>query len=108
MGSPNVFFDGMAGPYPARVTIQMPTVVPGRAEISVRVATGEPVEVSFVPVYTATSMSNTPPPDAGRLVRGETNLYSGDLWLMRFGAYSVDVHIKGANGEGEAQWRKSR
>ncbi len=103
VGSPNVFFDGMVGAYPARVTIQMPTVVPGRAEISVRVATTEPVEVSFAPVFTETAISNTPPPDIGRLVRGESNLYSGGLWLMRFGAYSVDVHIKGASGEGMAQ-----
>jgi len=103
VGSPNVFFDGMAGPYPARVTIQMPTVVPGRAEISVRVTTAEPVEVSFAPVFTETAISNTPPPEMGRLVRGETNLYSGDLWLMRIGAYSVDVHMKGASGEGKAQ-----
>ena len=103
LGSPDIFFDGMAGPYPARVTIRMPTVVPGRAEISVRIATGEPVEVSFLPVYSSTPVTNTPPPDIGRLVRGETNLYSGDLWLMRFGAYSVNVHVKGPQGEGTAQ-----
>ncbi len=103
IGSPDIFFDGMAGPYPARVTIRMPTVVPGRAEISARVATGEPVEVSFLPVYASTPVTNTPPPDVAHVVPGETNLYSGDLWLMRFGAYSVNVHVKGPQGEGTAQ-----
>ena len=39
IGSPDVFSEGMAGPYPARVTIRMPSVVPGRAEIIVRVLT---------------------------------------------------------------------
>jgi len=103
IGSPDIFYDGMAGPYAARVTIRMPTVVPGRAEISARVATGEPVEVSFLPVYSATPITNSPPPDIARLVPGETNLYSGELWLMRFGAYSVNVHVKGPQGEGTAE-----
>ncbi|HLX70898.1 MAG TPA: hypothetical protein VKV04_14825, partial [Verrucomicrobiae bacterium] len=103
IGSPDVFYDGMAGPYSMRVTIRMPNVVPGRAEISVRVQTSEPVEVSFLPVYSRTPITNTPPPDVGGLVAGETNLYSGELWLMTFGAYSVEVHVKGAHGDGVAQ-----
>lgn len=103
IGSPDVFYDGMAGPYSTRVTIRMPNVVPGRAEISVRVQTSDPVEVSFLPVYSRTPITNTPPPDVGQLVRGETNLYSGELWLMTFGAYSVEVHVKGAHGDGVVQ-----
>ena len=103
IGSPDVFYDGMAGPYHARVTIRMPSVVPGRAEITANVQTGEPVEVSFLPVYSWTPVTNTPPPDVGRLVSGETNLYAGDLWLMSFGAYSVEVQIKGPQGEGTVQ-----
>jgi hypothetical protein len=103
IGSPDVFYDGMAGPYSTRVTIRMPNVVPGRAEISVRVQTGDAVEVSFLPVYSWTPITNTPPADIGRLVLGETNLYSGELWLMSFGAYSVEVHVKGPQGDGVAQ-----
>jgi hypothetical protein len=103
VGSPDVFYDGMVGPYPARITIRMPGVVPGRAEISVRVQNSEPVEVSFLPLYSRTAVTNAPPPDIGRLVRGETNLYTGELWLMSFGAYSVEVRIKGEQGQGSAQ-----
>lgn len=103
VGSPDVFYDGMVGPYSTRVTIRMPNVVPGRAEISVRVLTSDPVQVSFLPVYSWTPITNTPPPDVGRLVTGETNLYSGELWLMTFGAYSVEVHVKGPQGNGVAQ-----
>jgi hypothetical protein len=39
-------------------------------------------------------VKNAPPPDQGRLVKGESNLYAGELWLMGFGAYSVEVRIK--------------
>jgi hypothetical protein len=103
VGSPDVFYDGMVGPYPARITIRMPSVVPGRAEISVRVQSSESVEVSFLPIYSLTAITNAPPPDIGRLVTGEKNLYAGELWLMSFGAYSVEVRIKGKDGEGSTQ-----
>jgi hypothetical protein len=103
IGSPDIFYDGTAGPYPVRVTVRMPSVVPGRAEISARVQSDERVEVSFLPVYSYTPITNTPPADLGLLVRGETNLYAGELWLMRFGAYSVEVRVKGALGEGTVE-----
>jgi len=103
LGSPDVFYDGMAGPYPVRVTIRMPSVVPGRAEISARVQAAGPVEVSFLPVYSWTPVTNAPPADPGRLILGETNLYAGDLWLMSFGAYSVEVQVKGPQGDGTVE-----
>ena len=37
IGSNDVFFEGTAGKYPVRVNVKMPGVIPGRAEISVRV-----------------------------------------------------------------------
>src|ERR1041384_1210639 len=103
VGSPDVFYDGMVGPYAARVTIRMPSVVPGRAEIAVRVQTEEPVEVFFLPLYSSTAITNAPPPDAGRLITGETNLYSGDLWLMSFGSYSIEVRLRGKAGDGKVE-----
>jgi hypothetical protein len=103
IGSPDIFFDGTAGPYPVRVTVRMPGVVPGRAEISARVQTTDPVEVSFLPIYSRTPITNTPPADVGQLVRGETNLYFGELWLMRFGGYSVEVRVKGPGGDGTVE-----
>ena len=36
IGSPAVVFDGAAGPYSVRVIVLPPAVVPGRAEINVR------------------------------------------------------------------------
>jgi len=122
LGSPDVFFDGMAGPYPARIVIRMPAVVPGRAEISVRVqqpgqATRPPgldggttptIEesrptVSFLSLYSRTAITNAPPPDVAQLASGESNLYTGELWLMSFGAYSIEVRIRGTAGDGVVQ-----
>src|SRR5439155_26788889 len=100
VGSPNVFFEGKAGEYAVHVVIRPPKVVPGLAEISVRVP-GEPVQhVTVLPVFWSAGRKGAPPPDEARLVRGESNLYSAALWFMKSGAYSVDVNIQGPRGQG--------
>ncbi|MEO6035675.1 MAG: hypothetical protein ABIQ35_10500, partial [Verrucomicrobiota bacterium] len=99
IGSPNVFLEDKAGEYPVRVVIRPPQVVPGLAEITVRVP--EPVQrVTVLPVFSRTGRGGSPPPDEAKLVRGETNLYSAALWLMKSGAYSVEVMIEGPRGKG--------
>ena len=50
VGSPNVFFDGQAGPYPVHVVIRPPEVIPGLAEISVRVEGGGIERVTALPI----------------------------------------------------------
>ena len=103
VGSPDVFFDGKVGPYPAHIAIRMPSVVPGRARIEVRPQTDKPVAVSFLPLYSKTAIKNAPPPEMAQPVAGEPGLYSGDLWLMSVGAYSIEVRLSGASGEGAAR-----
>lgn len=100
IGSPNVFFDGNAGAYAVRVVIRPPQVVPGLAEIAVRVPGGPVQRVTVLPVFWRAGRQGAPPPDEARLVRGETNLYSAALWLMKIGAYSVDITVEGARGKG--------
>jgi hypothetical protein len=103
VGSPDVFFDGMVGPWRARITIRMPGVVPGRAEILVQVQSREPVSVAFTPISSLTALSNAPPAELAQPIRGETNLYTGELWLMTSGAYSIHVRISGPSGDGAVQ-----
>jgi len=102
VGSPNVFYEGEAGPYPVRVIIRPPGVVPGLAEIHVRILAGEAGQVSVLPVHWEVGTKGAPPADQAKLVSGETNLFSAELWLMDFGAYSVFVNVEGAKGRGTA------
>ena len=61
IGSPNVFFEGNAGEYLLRVVIRPPQVVPGLAEISVRVQS-EPVQrVTVLPVFGKAGREGSPP-----------------------------------------------
>jgi hypothetical protein len=101
IGSPNVFFEGRAGPYPVRLVIRPPGVIPGQAEISVRAQGGGIQRVSVLPIKWNAGRQGAPPPDEAKLVSGETNLYSAELWFMEGGAQSVEVSIAGAAGQGK-------
>jgi hypothetical protein len=101
VGSSNAYFEGMAGPYPVRVIVRTPGVIPGLAQISVRI-TGEsvPTLVTVRPLRWDTGLEGAPPADTARAVPGEAGLYSAELWLMTTGSYSVHVSIAGDAGEG--------
>jgi len=100
IGSPNVFFQGKAGDYAVDVIIRPPQVVPGLAEVSVRVHGDTVQRVAVLPVFWNAGRKGAPPPDEAKLLRGETNLYTAALWLMKSGAYSVDIAIDGSRGHG--------
>jgi hypothetical protein len=100
IGSPTVFFDGSAGVYPVHVVIRPPPVIPGLAEVSVRVLTNGIERVTALPIRWNTGRKGAPPPDEAVLVRGETNLYSVPLWFMQGGAQSVEIQIAGRAGPG--------
>ncbi len=101
VGSPNVIFEGNAGPHPVRVVIRPPQVVPGLAEISIRALAPGVERITVLPVHWRAGKGGSPPPDDALLVRGETNLYHATLWLMASGAYTVNVHVTGAAGAGD-------
>ena len=103
VGSPNVFFDGMAGAYPVRVVVRPPQVIPGLAEITVRITGGNPDDVRRVivrPVYWRTGTVGSPRGDDAVRVAGPEPLYQGHLWFMRGGSYSVYVTVEGVRGAG--------
>jgi hypothetical protein len=100
VGSPNVFFEGNAGVYPVRVTVRPPEVVPGLAEVIVRVNASDVKRVEIRPVFWRVGVRGAPAGDEMHLVAGEKNTYTGQLWLMAYGAYSVYVTIDGARGPG--------
>jgi len=102
VGSKNVFFRGLAGPYPITVVIRPPEVVPGLAEISVRIPTAGIDRVTVQPVrWDAAPNEGAPPPDEAQPVPGDDQLYSAELWLMTDGAYRVTVAVEGTQGSGE-------
>jgi len=102
IGSPNVLFDGAAGPYAVRVIVRPPEVVPGLAEVTVRVDAPDVEHVVIRPVFWRAGAAGAPAGDDLRRVDGQERLYNGQLWLMSYGAYSVYVTVSGTLGSGTA------
>ena len=105
VGSKNVFFAGDAGPYPVSVVVRPPDVVPGLAEISVRVpgGAGDVERVTVRPVrWDAAPEGGAPPPDMAQLVPGDPELHGAEVWLMTVGAYRIEVTVSGSRGTGTA------
>ncbi len=103
VGSPDTYFEGAAGPYPVRVIVRSPGVVPGLAQITVRLLGGRPPaarRVTVLPLYWDPRTAVPPPPDTARRVPGDAMLYSAALWLMVGGSYSVQVTVDGDAGSG--------
>ena len=102
VGSPDSWFDGKAGPYPVRVIIRSPSVIPARAEVSVRTTgTGVRSVTATARVWNG-GERGSPPPDSLARVPGDSALWSIQLWIMRQGSYAVLVHVSGTAGDGTA------
>ena len=102
VGSPDVFFEGDAGPYHLFVTVRVPQVIPGVAEIDVRTSSPGIRTVQFVPMRLTGAGSNLPPvPDLAQESRQDPQFFTGSLWLMEFGALQVRVMVDGAKGKAE-------
>lgn len=102
VGSPDTFFEGAAGPYPVRVIIRTPGIVPGLADITVRVTGGAalPQTITVLPLRGGLPTAALPPPDTASRIPGDSTLFSAQLWLMSPGAYSVQVTATGPAGSG--------
>lgn len=105
VGSPNTFFTGDAGPYPIRVTVRLPGVIPGLAQITVRISEQAREAIRSVSVQAVqwnVGPDGAPPADPALPVPGDPELYAAELWFMAATSYRVLVAIDGASGQGTA------
>jgi hypothetical protein len=102
VGSPDVYFEGDAGPYHLFVTVRVPQVIPGVAEIRVRSASGNVQSMQFVSMRLSGPGSNLPPtPDLAQQSKEDPQFFTGSLWLMESGALRLRIRVDGAKGKGE-------
>jgi len=102
VGSPDVFFQGKAGPYSLLVAIRPPDVIPGVARIEVRVLGGEVSKLELTPTpMTGEGAKHPPVADLAERSVSDPRYFEGALWLMRYGSWEVRIHATGAAGEGE-------
>lgn len=101
VGSPDVFFQGNAGPYHMTVMVRTPQMIPGIAEIEVRSDVPGISSMKATPLYIVGSGSKYPPaPDDLQQVPGDPQSFTGKLWLMDAGSWEVRLQAEGSNGAG--------
>jgi hypothetical protein len=82
------------------VFVRPPEVVPGVAEITVWIEPGKTDRVTLQPVHYQTGLAGAPPPDVAMPVAGVPGVYTGQLWLMIQGSYSIRVRVEGGGRDG--------
>jgi len=102
IGSPDVYFEGKAGPYSVRVVVRVPPVIPGVAEVEVRTLSGNANSVRMVPLrIQGLGAELAPVADVGQRSTDDPQLFHAGLWLMQRGAWKVQVMVEGDLGRGD-------
>src|SRR5207248_8860784 len=95
VGSPDVYYEGDAGPYHLLVTIRPPAMIPGVAQVEIRTTQGEVQTINVVPVYLTAKDKGLPPtPDVMKAVAGDEKTFTGSVWLMASGSWEVRVEVE--------------
>src|SRR5215472_3526652 len=101
VGSPDVFFDGQAGPYRLFVTVRPPAMIPGVAQVEIRSSAPGVQSILAVPLYIVGEGSKYPPqPDALQQSKDDPLLFTGQLWIMGSGSWQVRLEAQGTQGPG--------
>jgi hypothetical protein len=105
VGSPDTFFAGKAGPYDVRVSVRLPGVIPGRAQVTVRVpgsANATDYRVGVRAGQWNVGLKGAPPAEQAAPVPGDPTLYAAELWFMTASSYQMAVDVEGPSGRGTA------
>jgi len=101
LGSPDIFFEGEAGPYRVVATIRTPTAIPGTAVLELRTSPAA-ARVRVAPVFiSGTESSIAPAAEEMSQSPSDQNFFTGGFWLMRAGSWKAKILIDGASGQGE-------
>lgn len=102
VGSPDVYYEALVGPYRLFVTVRTPQMIPGIAQIEVRCLEGSPDDIEIVPLRVIGEGSkNAPPPDRMKRSPEDPKFFTGQLWLMESGSWQVRIDVSGTQGKAE-------
>src|SRR5215472_15346268 len=99
VNSPDVYFDGYAGPYHLLVTLQPPSVVPGVAQVQVRSVGNDIDQIKILPLrMIGPGAKNAPIADFAKRSADDPQLFTGSLWIMVRGSWKIQVQAEGRQG----------
>jgi hypothetical protein len=99
VNSPDVYFDGYAGPYHLLVTLRPPAVVPGVAQVQIRSMSSDVSEIKILPLrMIGVGAKMAPLPDPAKRSADDPQLFTGSLWIMVRGSWKVQIQVTGQKG----------
>jgi hypothetical protein len=102
VGSPDVYYEGDAGSYHLFVTVRLPQVIPGVAEIRVRSASPEVRTVQVFLLNLIGPGSNLrPAPNIAQRSRDDPQFFVSNVWFLESGALQVRIEVNGSKGKAE-------
>ena len=105
VGSPDTFFSGKAGPYDVRISVRLPGVIPGRAQVTVRLPASTDAGAYRIGVRAGqwnVGLEGAPPPEPATPIPGDPTLYAAEIWFMTASSYQMAVDVHGPAGTGTA------
>jgi hypothetical protein len=99
VNSPDVYYDGYAGPYHLLVTLRPPKVVPGVAQVQVRSVGNDVDTVQILPLrMIGVGAKMAPLPETAKRSADDPQLFTGSLWIMVRGSWKVQLQVAGQKG----------
>jgi len=104
VNSPDVYYDGYAGPYHLLVTLRPPSVVPGVAQVQIRSVSNDVNEINILPLrMIGVGAKMAPLPDPAKRSKDDPQLFTGSLWIMVRGSWKVQVQASGPKGAAQLE-----
>src|SRR5258708_36527068 len=96
VGSPDVYYQGQAGPYTVQITIRPPQVIPGVAAIEVRGISAGIGQGEILPLQMVRPGGKlAPPPHVAQRPSNDPQPFTRKLWIMGRGPRKVQLRLDG-------------
>jgi hypothetical protein len=102
VGSPDVFYVADAGPYHLSVSVRMPKVIPGLAQVEIRSQSSDVRTVQMtIRRLSGFGYDLHAVPDSAQRSTEDPQFFVGSVWVMETYDLQVRIEVEGARGKAE-------
>src|SRR5215471_649620 len=102
VGSPDVFYEGDAGPYHLSVSVRMPKVIPGLAQVEIRSQSSDVRTVQLtIRRLSGFGYDLHAIPDSAQGSTEDPHFFVSSVWVMETYDLQVRIEVDGARGKAE-------
>jgi hypothetical protein len=98
VGSPDVYLESQAGPYHLLIAVNPPAMIPGVAQVHIRVTSGTADSIMITPIYVNGKDQGLPPSADAMQPSTGPQWFAGNVWLMESGVWELHAEVAGPQG----------